>query len=132
MAEITAASQEQSGGIEQINRAVTQMDEATQQNSALVEEASAAAQSMKEQAVQLARAVAVFKLDEGIGTVAIAGEHADTHEAETAVRPQLERRGPGRASNVTCLPEKRAYAKFAAPKAKAAAAGGGADQWEEF
>ncbi|WP_230583963.1 methyl-accepting chemotaxis protein, partial [Xanthomonas arboricola] len=63
MSEISAASQEQSAGIEQVNLTVTQMDETTQQNAALVEEATAAARSMEEQAVQLTQAVAVFKID---------------------------------------------------------------------
>ncbi|WP_433852767.1 methyl-accepting chemotaxis protein [Stenotrophomonas nitritireducens] len=61
MAEISAASQEQSAGIEQVNQTVTQMDETTQQNAALVEEATAAARSMEEQANDLASAVAVFR-----------------------------------------------------------------------
>ncbi|MCE4509512.1 methyl-accepting chemotaxis protein [Xanthomonas hortorum pv. vitians] len=62
MGEISAASQEQSAGIEQVNLTVTQMDEATQQNAALVEEASAAARAMEEQAGQLSDAVAIFKI----------------------------------------------------------------------
>ncbi|WP_243352109.1 methyl-accepting chemotaxis protein, partial [Stenotrophomonas acidaminiphila] len=57
MAEISAASQEQSAGIEQVNQTVMQMDETTQQNAALVEEATAAARSMEDQANQLAAAV---------------------------------------------------------------------------
>ena len=61
--EISAASQEQSAGIEQVNQAITQMDEVTQQNAALVEEAAAAAQSLQDQAGNLARVVGVFKLD---------------------------------------------------------------------
>ncbi|NIJ78807.1 methyl-accepting chemotaxis protein [Xanthomonas campestris] len=64
MGEISAASQEQSAGIEQVNQTITQMDETTQQNAALVEEATAAARSMEEQAGHLAEAVSVFKLDE--------------------------------------------------------------------
>ncbi len=63
MAEISAASQEQSTGIEQVNQTVTQMDETTQQNAALVEEATAAARSLEEQASQLAQAVALFRTD---------------------------------------------------------------------
>ncbi|MFG6109933.1 methyl-accepting chemotaxis protein [Stenotrophomonas nematodicola] len=63
MAEISAASQEQSAGIEQVNQTITQMDETTQQNAALVEEATAAARSMEEQAGHLTDAVALFKLD---------------------------------------------------------------------
>ncbi|WDK33415.1 methyl-accepting chemotaxis protein [Xanthomonas campestris] len=65
MGEISAASQEQSAGIEQVNQTITQMDETTQQNAALVEEATAAARSLEEQAVQLTEAVAVFKTDAG-------------------------------------------------------------------
>jgi methyl-accepting chemotaxis protein len=63
MSEIAAASQEQSMGIEQVNQAVSLMDEATQQNAALVEEAAAAAESLREQAGGLVRLVSVFKLD---------------------------------------------------------------------
>jgi len=62
MAEISAASQEQSAGIEQVNQTITQMDETTQQNAALVEEATAAARAMEEQAGQLSEAVAIFKI----------------------------------------------------------------------
>ena len=62
MAEITAASLEQSAGIAQVSRNVVEMDQGTQENAALVEEAAAAAASMQEQATQLARAVSIFKL----------------------------------------------------------------------
>src|SRR5690606_2672392 len=62
MKEISAASEEQSSGIDQVNLAITQMDEVTQQNAALVEEAAAAAGSLQEQARHLAQAVAVFKV----------------------------------------------------------------------
>lgn len=62
MSEITAASQEQSSGIEQVGLAISQMDEMTSQNAALVEEAAAAAQSMQDQASSLSQAVGVFKL----------------------------------------------------------------------
>nr|WP_298055035.1 methyl-accepting chemotaxis protein [uncultured Halomonas sp.] len=62
MDEISAASQEQSDGIEQVSQAVGQMDQVTQQNAALVQEASAAAASLEEQTNHLEQAVAVFKL----------------------------------------------------------------------
>ena len=65
MGEISAASDEQSSGIDQVNRAVSQMDEVTQQNAALVEEAAAAAGSLQDQAHRLAEAVAVFKINAG-------------------------------------------------------------------
>ncbi len=62
MAEISHASQEQTAGIEQVNRAIGQMDEVTQQNSALVEEATAASAALNEEAAALAQVVGVFKL----------------------------------------------------------------------
>ncbi|WP_161961436.1 methyl-accepting chemotaxis protein [Xanthomonas arboricola] len=62
MSEISAASQEQSAGIEQVNLTVTQMDESTQQNAALVEEATAAANAMQQQAQQLDEAVSSFRV----------------------------------------------------------------------
>ena len=62
MAEISAASQEQSRGIDQVNTAVSQMDKMTQQNAALVEEAAAAAKSMEEQTEELTRIVAAFHI----------------------------------------------------------------------
>ncbi len=63
MGEIAAASSEQSAGIEQVNQAITQMDDVTQQNAALVEQAAAAAMSLQEQADNLTQAVSVFKLN---------------------------------------------------------------------
>jgi methyl-accepting chemotaxis protein len=62
MSEISAASVEQTAGIEQINEAITQMDQVTQQNAALVEQAAAASASMQEQAANLTRAVSVFQV----------------------------------------------------------------------
>ncbi len=64
MTEITTASQDQSNGIERINYTIAQMDDVTQQNAALVEEAAAAAESMQNQASKLARVVSIFKLDD--------------------------------------------------------------------
>jgi methyl-accepting chemotaxis protein len=63
MGEISSASLEQTEGIEQINGAVAQMDEGTQQNAALVEEAAAAAAALREQSTRLAQAVSVFRID---------------------------------------------------------------------
>jgi methyl-accepting chemotaxis protein len=65
MSEISAASSEQSTGIEQVNVAVTQMDNMTQQNAALVEQAAAAAESMEEQAQQLRQMMLTFKMEDG-------------------------------------------------------------------
>ena len=65
MSEIAAASSEQSRGIEQVNLAITQMDNVTQQNAALVEEAAAASRSMEDQGQQLNEAVAFFRILNG-------------------------------------------------------------------
>src|SRR3954468_22409060 len=75
--EISAASREQASGIQQVGQAVTQMDQVTQQNAALVEEVSAASASLQEQAQNLARAVAVFRIEE-------------SDVAQAAVRPSAE------------------------------------------
>ncbi len=73
--EISAASREQSTGIEQVNQAISHMDQSTQENAALVEEATAAAQSLQEQARQLERAVNVFKLRQEAATILEMAEH---------------------------------------------------------
>jgi len=70
MGEITTASMEQASGIEQVNQAIAQMDQATQQNAALVEQAAAASKAMQEQATHLSDSVSVFKLDGDAGAVA--------------------------------------------------------------
>jgi hypothetical protein len=110
MADIAAASQEQSAGIEQVNQAVMQMDRVTQQNAALVEEAAAAAESMREQASGLTRAVAVFRIS-GHAQTASAG--AATAEPRPSPKPvpqvprRTERRSANRARNVERLPVSR-------------------------
>jgi methyl-accepting chemotaxis protein len=114
MGEITAATQEQSNGIEEVNLAITQMDEMTQQNAALVEQAAAAAESMQEQAQKLAHAVSIFKLD------------GDAHKVL---------RAPVRAPRVAMAAPRAAVthqaAPAAAPKPKKVAAAT-SDDWEEF
>ena len=65
MGEISVASNEQALGVAQVGEAVTQMDQTTQQNAALVEEMAAAASSLKSQAQDLVGVVAVFKLERG-------------------------------------------------------------------
>ena len=81
MGEISSASLEQTEGIEQINMAVSQMDQVTQQNASLVEEAAAAAESLQDQAGKLAELVTVFKLDARAPSVA-----APAVPARTATR----------------------------------------------
>ena len=82
--EITDASEEQRLGIEQVNEAITQMDQVTQQNAALVEEAAAAANAMQEQAVQLSQAVQVFHISDN-------SNKAAQRVSPAASRPLLER-----------------------------------------
>jgi methyl-accepting chemotaxis protein len=72
MAEITAASNEQSAGIEQVNQAIAQMDQVTQQNAALVEQAAAAAGSLQDQASALVGVVSAFRLDQSSPALAYA------------------------------------------------------------
>ncbi len=88
MGEITAASQEQGAGIEQVNHAIAQMDQVTQQNAALVEEAAAAAASMQDQAEHLRGAVAVFRT----GQVAAAETVAPVAAPRRAVAVQAPAR----------------------------------------
>jgi methyl-accepting chemotaxis protein len=94
MAEIAAASNEQSAGIEQVNQAIIQMDEVTQQNAALVEEAAAAAEAMQEQAVTLKEAVSIFKRGEARGGArkAAAKPGLPPSAATTAVSPPRKER----------------------------------------
>ena len=86
MTEIAAASHEQSSGIEQINKAITQMDTVVQMNASLVEEATAAATSMASQATGLARAVAQFRVEESVQAAALA---QDTRDGAAPAHPAL-------------------------------------------
>jgi methyl-accepting chemotaxis protein len=110
--EIASASHEQTTGIEQINVAITQMDQVTQQNAALVEQAAAAADSMQNQASSLAQAVSVFQL-----------EKSDSRKAQPiASQPQrTPRPSPVRVATAP-LPQK----KIPAPTAHSE------DDWEQF
>jgi methyl-accepting chemotaxis protein len=113
MTEISAASREQSIGIEQVNGAIAEMDQVTQQNAALVEEAAAATESMQEQALNLAQAVSVFKLD--------AGQHAPAAPAvQAAQRRTLA------APKASPKPVRLAAARSLKPAAA------GMDGWEAF
>ena len=122
MGEISAASNEQSLGVSQVGEAVTQMDQVTQQNAALVEQMAAAATSLSSQAGDLVQAVSIFKLAGGPAT--FAQRRAAPVRAPLAPRPAMQ---PLRAAPPKPLPKAR-QASIAAP-AKAAAA---ADEWESF
>ncbi|WP_242609167.1 methyl-accepting chemotaxis protein, partial [Achromobacter xylosoxidans] len=128
MGEISAASEEQSSGIDQVNRAVSQMDEVTQQNAALVEEAAAAAGSLQEQAQRLAEAVAVFKINAGDVIEVPARQLAQHRSAPRVAAPQAETVAPTPAPAPTAAaPAARQTAPAArlthsAPRAKTATA----------
>jgi methyl-accepting chemotaxis protein/methyl-accepting chemotaxis protein-2 (aspartate sensor receptor) len=129
MAEITAASQEQSDGIEQVNQAISQMDQVTQQNAALVEEAAAAAESLQDQARNLAQAVSVFRINHSD----YAGASQSTAQAVSHAAPHV---APRTVHAAVAAPAKRTLAappvrKNAEP-VKPQAGGHGEDEWEEF
>ncbi|MGB8410681.1 MAG: methyl-accepting chemotaxis protein, partial [Gallionella sp.] len=86
MSEISAATNEQSAGIEQVNHAIIQMDTVTQQNAALVEEAAAAADSMQSQAAALAVAMSTFMLEEDGRGTAVSMHAAQPHKTFSALR----------------------------------------------
>jgi methyl-accepting chemotaxis protein len=119
MAEITAASQEQTSGIEQINQAITQMDQVTQQNAALVEEAAAAAQSLQEQASGLSQVVSVFRLDNEQASQVRYGA-APQRPSTSAQAPKQ----PPRAKPAIAAPQRQQLAGAGAPAA--------AGDWETF
>jgi methyl-accepting chemotaxis protein len=110
MSEITAASQEQSMGIEQVSAAIVQMDQMTVQNSALVEQA---AQSMQDEALALSRAVAVFTRGPA---------------PAPAPRPRPAARAPAAPRARAAVPAARAARPAPKPKASSAAT----SDWEEF
>lgn len=137
IAEIAAASQEQSAGIDQVNKAVMQMDEVTQQNAALVEEAAAASEAMDEQAQGLKKLIAFFKVDEQ----EMDGSRMDAFSGGRASARSSEGKGSSSRKAPTAS---RGGGGFSSPKAPAAALKGNARpktmatssmddaEWEEF
>ena len=130
MGEIANASAEQSAGIEQVNMSIIEMDSMTQQNAALVEEAAAAAQSLQDQAGELARVVSIFKLIEGEdgGAAPAPAPVAAPVASVPAVRAPVAR--PARPA--LKKPAAPAAPKAAAAKPKKAPVAAGNDEWEEF
>ena len=120
MAEITAASREQSSGIEQVNQAVAQMDRVTQQNAALVEQAAAATESMAGQALGLSKTVSVFRTDGADSSVRLAGP----------VKAKATARGKPPPDRVAKQVAKRVANP--APVRQLVVAAASADEWEEF
>jgi methyl-accepting chemotaxis protein len=106
--EITAASGEQSDGISQVNVAVSQLDQMTQQNAALVEQSAAAAESLKDQAMKLAQVVQVFRLSSA---------DTPTLVAVAARPPAKALPTPAQAPTKTAVAQRPAVHKPAAPAA---------------
>ncbi|WP_322007901.1 methyl-accepting chemotaxis protein [Paraburkholderia tropica] len=141
MGEITAASGEQRTGIEQVSQAVSQMDEVTQQNAALVEEASAAAQSLSTQAGALRELVSVFKVSgaaaSAVSMTSTTAVRAPAAVAAPAVKPvsaspaAAKRRATPAPRAAASEPALRQPAPRAEPVAAAAAATSD-DDWETF
>ncbi|MFE8646545.1 methyl-accepting chemotaxis protein [Sphingomonas sp. NCPPB 2930] len=139
MGEISAASHEQSQGVAQVGEAITQMDQVTQQNAALVEESAAAASSLKQQAQQLVEAVAVFTLAHGAAkpqgaTVATRASSPSAAPSPVA-RPPVVRPSVPRPPAAGPAPVPRLQAQTppkAAAKAPPTAPAGNADDWESF
>ena len=121
MAEIASSSREQASGIEQVNKAITMMDDVTQQNAALVEEASAAAQALTEQASNLTQLISRYRVGEGSSAEAprAAARPAPSH----AAAPAVERRAATR----PLTGKKRPVAV-----SPAAPAGAAAEEWKDF
>lgn len=122
MGEIASASREQSAGIEQINQAIMQMDDVTQQNASLVEEAAAAAASMEEQAGKLVRSVGMFKLDD---VTALAAGHGVMQVSAVPATPK-----PGKARPVHIAPKVPPRKDILPRKVLPVAVAAG--EWEEF
>ena len=138
MGEISAASEEQSTGIDQVNRAVNQMDEVTQQNAALVEEAAAAAGSLEEQAKNLAGAVSAFKINSGEVIDVEARQLASTRPpaarpaAPAAVATRAEVKRPASPRLAAAKSDAQTAAPVHAPRAARKTAASDTDDWESF
>jgi methyl-accepting chemotaxis protein len=97
MGQITAASDEQRTGIEQVNQAIAEMDDVTQQNAALVEQAAAAAESLQDQAAHLAQVVSVFRL---AGAVGLAQPSQAIRNAAPALAAPVRAPSPRKAARI--------------------------------
>jgi len=131
ISEISAASTEQTTGIDQVNQAVTSMDETTQQNAALVEEAAAAAESLVDQANQLADAISQFKLE---GKISSGVSHKAASFKPHSVSAPASRPGGGHSSSRTgpsSAPIEKSRPAYSAPPARAKT-GTDDNDWEEF
>jgi methyl-accepting chemotaxis protein len=137
VAEIAAASREQSSGIEQVNRAVMQMDELTQQNAALVEQATAASQAMAEQVRGLNQMLDRYHVNDMIesakGYAAAPARLTTRAERRSGHRPWAERSKVGSpAADAAASPRKRANGVPSAPLDPAADSNGSDTEWREF
>ena len=133
MGEISAASHEQSLGVSQVGEAVTQMDQVTQQNAALVEEMAAAASGLQSQAQDLVKVVAVFKLSGNDGLPGAALRPTSVRAPASVAKPYKspERRALASPARPPARPAP-AKAASPAPVKSPAPAKGGDEDWETF
>ena len=129
--EIAAASREQAAGIEEVNKAVTQMDEMTQQNAELVEEATAASMAIVDRTTHLADLVARYQFDAGAPAASAAIRAIEGRAPLPVQKPPRSAARPVSSSSGRPARESMPQAAAAAPAPKAAAGGGGED-WAEF
>ncbi|MDP3654411.1 MAG: methyl-accepting chemotaxis protein [Rhodoferax sp.] len=149
MGEISAASNEQSMGVSQVGEAITQMDQTTQQNAALVEEMAAAASSLKSQAQELVQTVAVFNLGSSFHAVTASRAPVRSSIPKSTPFAGTERRATGTSKGAAARASASAKPKAPAPATSPMAApaqlakpaakvtakatpAGGDDDWETF
>ena len=134
MGEISAASNEQSLGVAQVGEAVSQMDQVTQQNAALVEEMAAAASSLKSQAQELVHTVAVFQLGDSAPRTGVSAAPMRAHVPKLTSAPRPVAKPPA-VRIAAPAPKKAAMAALPKPTPKVSAKvtpAGGDDDWETF
>jgi methyl-accepting chemotaxis protein len=143
LGEIASATMEQNSGIGLVNNAVNQLDQMTQQNAALVEQSAAAASNLRNQATQLAQAVAIFKLSHTESQRAIAAAQATARDRIAAATPPAAHAPaakaapaatPSRPSGAAPAPaaSKPAAPRRTPPAAPPPPAPPKTDDWEEF
>ncbi|MDX1796752.1 MAG: methyl-accepting chemotaxis protein, partial [Hydrogenovibrio sp.] len=136
--QIAQASEEQAKGVEQVHQAISDIDGTTQQNAALVEQTSAAAESMSDQATELSQNMAFFKTNQSpssvrpsINKLSNAGQAPDKKEGEKVAQISVKRDQQSSEKHDTATEQQSAVKsepKTMAPKASS----GGEDEWEDF
>jgi hypothetical protein len=127
VSEIAASSNEQASGIEQVNKAVMQMDEMTQQNAALVEESASASKAMEDQARNMNELIGFFKIDSSGSTGTVAKQSRPVQQT-----PVAERRGTERPFNESKSANESVEAQTTLKRPPMKKTGTHDDEWNEF